>query len=131
MGFPISLSRSSFEQAVGVVVTNGGGLPDTRNRGRIPRRGRFSLAHFGDDLSKFRPWTNVIFLSDAVKQLRLMYQDCFCRPGSEAESHAWRDVCLWAEELLSFSSVTGFVLARVIPKAHSSSEKSRMDFHGM
>ncbi|KAM7304999.1 hypothetical protein ISCGN_014899 [Ixodes scapularis] len=84
-----------------------------------------------DDLSKFRPWTNVIFLSDAVKQLRLMYQDCFCHPKSEAESHAWRDVCLWAEELLSFSSVTGFVLARVIPKAHSSSEKSRMDFYGM
>ncbi|KAG0417402.1 hypothetical protein HPB47_005644 [Ixodes persulcatus] len=31
MGFPLSLSRPSFKQAVGVVVTNGVGLPDTRN----------------------------------------------------------------------------------------------------
>ncbi|KAG0418156.1 hypothetical protein HPB47_005073 [Ixodes persulcatus] len=31
MGFPLSLSRPSFKQAVGVVVINGVGLPDTRN----------------------------------------------------------------------------------------------------
>ncbi|CAN7984242.1 unnamed protein product, partial [Ixodes hexagonus] len=81
-----------------------------------------------DDLSKYRPWTNVIFLNDVVNQLRVMYQDCFRHTASEAESQAWRDVCLWGEELLSFSSVTSFVLARVVPKAHSSSGKSLMDF---
>ncbi|KAG0415001.1 hypothetical protein HPB47_007834 [Ixodes persulcatus] len=31
MGFPLSLSRPSFKQAVGVVVIKGVGLPDTRN----------------------------------------------------------------------------------------------------
>ncbi|KAH7963538.1 hypothetical protein HPB52_021614 [Rhipicephalus sanguineus] len=68
-----------------------------------------------EDLSRFHPWTNMVYLESLTRTLVQTYGGLFANAEDEAERRAWRDVCFWLAEMPHCGSAKQFVLELVAP----------------